>query len=291
MKDVVVGVDGSPASLAAVQWATDDAVRAGVPLRIVFVLNRDPYQLRRFPDPELDDQLTRGAAKVLAEAEQIAHARSGEVDVTTQMLEGAAGEVLRDLAAKAGELVIGTRGMGGFARLVVGSVSMQVAGRAAGAVVVVPHLPDLTKGEVVLGVDDTPECLPALTYAFEQAARRGATLRALHAWEPDVYPFAPDIGYNMEETRIAHQTAVASLLAKARAEYPGVQVIEDVRRAHPVEALASASEGADLLVVGSHGRGPVTATVLGSVSRAVLHHARCPVAVVRPRLDEGGADS
>lgn len=282
MKDVVVGVDGSPASLAAVQWATDEAVRAGVPVRIVFVLNRDPYQLRRFPDPELDDQLTRGATKVLAEAEQIAHARSENVTVTTQLLEGVPGEVLRDQAAKATELVIGTRGMGGFARLVVGSISMQVAGRATGTVVVVPHLPDLTKGEVVVGVDDSPECLPALTYAFEQAARRGATLRALHAWEPEVYPYAPDIAYNMEETRIAHQTAVASLLAKARAEYPTVEVIEDIRRAHPVEALAAASEGADLLVVGSHGRGPVTATVLGSVSRAVLHHTRCPVAVVRP---------
>ncbi|MEO3811614.1 universal stress protein [Sphaerisporangium sp. B11E5] len=282
MKDVVVGVDGSPASLAAVVWATDDAVRSGASLRVVFVLNRDPYQITRF-DPGLGDQLARGAERVLEEAERAARARDRDVAVTTRVLEGRPSEVLRSQAAEAAELVVGTRGMGGFARLVVGSVSMHVAGHAPGPVVVVPQTAFAPKGEVVAGVDDTPECLPALAYAFEQAARRGATLRALHAWEPPVYPFAPDIAYDAEQTRTDRQTAVAGLLAKGRAEYPGVRVIEDVRRGHPVEALAAASERADLLVIGSHGRGALTAAVLGSVSRGVLHHAKCPVAVVRPR--------
>ncbi|GAA1010134.1 universal stress protein [Acrocarpospora pleiomorpha] len=284
MKDViVVGVDGSPASLAAVEWATDDAVRTRAALRIVFVLDRYPYEITRFPDHNLGDQLARGAARILDKAEQTALARSPGIAFTREIIEGRPAEVLRELAAGAAELVVGTRGMGGFARAILGSVSSHVAGHAPGPVVVVNRLPETTRGEVVVGVDDSPACRPALAYAFEQARLRGSAVRALHAWQVPVHAFAPEISYDMDEIRTAQHAVVTGLLDRYREEYPDVKVIEDVHSAHPVEALVDASGGADLLVVGSHGRGALGAVVLGSVSRGVLHHARCPVAVVRPR--------
>jgi nucleotide-binding universal stress UspA family protein len=284
MKDViVVGVDGSPASLAAVEWATDDAVRARVRLRIVFVLDRYPYEIAKFPNPDLDDQLARNAARILDKAEQTARACHPGIAVTSEVVEGRPAEALREQAAGAAELVVGTRGMGGFAGAILGSVSMHVAGHAPGAVVVVRRPPETTRGEVVVGLDDSPACRPALAYAFAQARLRGSTLRALHAWQVPVHAFAPEISYDMDEIRTAQYAVVAGLLDTWREEYPDVKVIEDVHSAHPVEALADASAGADLLVVGSHGRGAIGSVVLGSVSRGVLHHAQCPVAVVRPR--------
>ncbi|MEO3863292.1 universal stress protein [Acrocarpospora sp. B8E8] len=284
MKDViVVGVDGSPVSLAAVEWATDDAVRARVPLRIVFVLDRYPYEIAKFPNPDLDDQLARNAARILDKAEQTARARHQGIAVTTKVIEGRPAEALREQAAGAAELVVGTRGMGGFAGAVVGSVSMHVAGHAPGPVVVVRRLPEVSHGEVVVGLDDSPACQPALAYAFEQARLRGCAVRALHAWQVPVHAFAPEISYDMDEIRTAQYAVAAGQLDRWREEYPDVKVIEDIRCAHPVEALVEASSGADLLVVGSHGHGAIGSVLLGSVSRGVLRHAQCPVAVVRPR--------
>ncbi|WP_344988285.1 universal stress protein [Nonomuraea helvata] len=136
-------------------------------------------------------------------------------------------------------------------------------------------------GEVVVGVDDSPECEPALAYAFQQAKLRGSALRVLHAWQLPVHAFAPEITYDMDEIRRAQHQVVRDRLAVFAADHPQVTIVEDVQSAHPVDALADASERADLLVVGSHGRGALGSMLLGSVSRGVLHHAHCPVAVVR----------
>ncbi|MEW9531758.1 universal stress protein [Microbispora sp. NPDC049125] len=284
MKDViVVAVDGSPASLAAVEWAVDDAVRVRAPLRIVHVVDRFPYEITKFPDPGLGDHLARTAARILQKGRETALDRNPGVAVTTAILEGRPARALCQQAGEAAELVLGTRGMGGFAGAVVGSVSMHVAGHAPGPVVVVRHLPEPARGEIVVGLDDSPACRPALAYAFEQARRRASSMRALHAWQMPVHVYAPEIPYDMDEIRTAQHAVAAGLLGEWREEYPDVKVIEDVRCAHAVEALVDASSGADLLVVGSHGRGALGSAVIGSVSRGVLHHAHCPVAVVRGR--------
>ncbi|GAA1002442.1 universal stress protein [Acrocarpospora pleiomorpha] len=284
MKDViVVGVDGSPASLAAVEWAADDAVRTRAALRIVFVLDRYPYEITMFPNPDLGDQLARSAARILDKAEETARARHPDIAVTTEVVEGRPAEALREQADGAAELVVGTRGMGGFAGAVVGSVSMHVAGHAPGPVVVVRRLSEPPRGEVVVGLDGSPACRPALAYAFEQARLRDATVRALHAWQLPAHDFAPEISYDMGEIRAVQHALASRQLEEWREQYPDVKVIEDVHCAHPVQVLVDASGGADLLVVGSHGRGALGSAVLGSVSRGVLHHAHCPVAVVRPR--------
>ncbi|NAS25986.1 universal stress protein [Herbidospora sp. NEAU-GS84] len=288
---IVVGVDGSPATVAAIEWAADDAARTGLPLRVVFAVDRSPHEIPKFPNPHLEDALSRGAVRVLQEAERAAKARQPGITVVTEQIEGRPADVLRRAATEAAELVVGTRGMGGFAGAVVGSVSSHVAGHVPGPVVVVRHLPGLPTGEIVVGVDDSPAAQPALAYAFEQARSRYSTLRAVRAWMEPVHAYAPGIIYDLEEIGTAQHAVVAGILDPWRERYPEIKVIEDVRLSHPVAALVDASAGADLLVVGSHGRSAVASALMGSVSRAVLHHAECPVAVVRPDAPVEGAEN
>ncbi|GAA3141677.1 universal stress protein [Planomonospora alba] len=278
---IVAGTDGSPAGTAAVEWAADDASRRGVPLRVVCAVERWPYEIVRFPRPDLPDTLNRAAEKVLAQAEAAALRRRPGLEVTTRVLQGAPAVVLREQAEAAAALVIGSRGLGGFAGAVLGSVSMHVAGHVHRPVVVVRSVPPSVRGEVAVGFDDSPACEPALAYAFEQAALRGAVLRAVYAWQLPAHAFAPEIVYDLDGIRAEQRRVAEGRLRAWRERYPRVQLVEDVRQAHPVEALGEVSGGADLVVVGSHGRGAVGAVLLGSVSRGVLHHARCPVAVVR----------
>jgi nucleotide-binding universal stress UspA family protein len=132
----------------------------------------------------------------------------------------------------------------------------------------------------VVGIDDAADCEPAIAYAFEQAAVRGVPLRAVYAWRLPIHVYAPEIAYDMDEVGATQHQVARDKLTAFTGKYPSVRVIEDVRCAHPVDALTDAAEGADLLVVGSHGRGALGSMLLGSVSRGVLHHAACPVAVV-----------
>ncbi|MER6945378.1 universal stress protein [Nonomuraea sp. NPDC000554] len=284
---IVVGVDGSAAARAAVEWAADDALRMRVPLRIVHAVDRSPYQIGKFPTADWPDALLRQGHRVLADAAAVARDRQPEIDVTTRLLEGPPALVLReqadDATGPADEVVIGTRGHGGFTGALLGSVSAHVAGQARSPVVVVRAEPHPVRGRIVVGVDDSPECEPALAYAFRQASLRGSELRALHAWQLPVHAFAPEIAYDMDEVSQAQYRVVRDRVEAMEKEYPQVTVVEDVQSAHPVDALGAASEEADLVVVGSHGRGTLGSVLLGSVSRGVLHHAHCAVAVVRGR--------
>ncbi|MET7332295.1 universal stress protein [Nonomuraea sp. NPDC005650] len=279
---IIVGVDGSVTSRAAVEWAADDAFRMRMPLRIVHAVDLLPYQIGRYPNAALPDVLQHEGRRILSEAEALVHERQPTVEVTSQDVEGSPTAVLRQQAEGAAEIVVGSRGLGGFAGALLGSVSMNVAGHVRCPVVVVPEGHRPVHGEVVAGVDDSAECEPALAYAFEQAKLRGGALRVVHAWQLPVHAFAPEIsGYDMDEVRTAQHQVVRDRVAIFSEDYPEVKVLEDVQSAHPVNALTDASERADLLVVGSHGRGALGSMLLGSVSRGVLHHAHCPVAVVR----------
>ncbi|MDH2426216.1 universal stress protein [Sphaerisporangium sp. TRM90804] len=280
---IVVGTDGSVSAKAAVGWAADDAARKQAPLHIVSVVEPWPYDVSRYPAPaDIGDTLSRGATRVLDEAAAEVRRRRPEVALTTEIVEGDPAAVLAHQGDDVAEVVVGSRGLGGFAGALVGSVSSHVASRARCPVVVVR--PEFEPGhrEIVVGVDDSPECEPALVYAFEQAMVCGAALRAVHAWQLPVHAYAPGIAYyDMDEIRLAQHQVVTERLAALSAKYPDVAVTGEPVCAHPVDALTKASRKAELVVVGSHGRGRLGALLLGSVSRALLHHSFCPVAVVR----------
>ncbi|MFB4284156.1 universal stress protein [Nonomuraea sp. MTCD27] len=274
---IVVGVDGSVPARAAVAWAANDAFRMHQPLRLVHAVDRQPHQISKFPDPDRPDQLRRTGQKALNEAVALVHERQPSVEVTTRLEEGSPASILREQAKAAAEMVVGSRGLGGFTGALLGSISDQVAGHTEGPVVVVQGAQRPTYGQVVVGVDDTPEGRPALAYAFEQATLRGSTLRAVHAWRLPVQAF----GTVSPHEDPAREEMVKELLKPFARQYPDVTVVVDIRYAGAVEALTAASAEADLLVVGSHGRGAVSSALLGSVSKGVLHHAPCTVAVVR----------
>ncbi|TKK85389.1 universal stress protein [Herbidospora galbida] len=278
MKVVTVGVDGSPNSLAAVEWAADDAARRGAWLRIVHVVDRSPY--RFVHSPQLERQIARVTGQIMSAAEKTARHRRPGLGMRLEHREGRPAEVLRRLAAESSGLVLGSRGMSRTAGGILGSVSTQVAGHAAGPVVIVRDRPGRQVGEVVIGLDDSADCQRPISYAFEQANLHRAEIRALHAWSLPGHTYAPEVDYDIHAVR-AHQRAVAAnQLARHRKRYPALPVFDDLRSAHPVEALVEASLRADLVVVGAHGQ--AGSMVMGSVSRRVLRHARCPIAVVRP---------
>ncbi|GLX02352.1 universal stress protein [Microtetraspora sp. NBRC 16547] len=279
---IVVGTDGSPSSSAAVEWAADDAARKGLPLRVVHAVHHLPYVGATHTVPGLEDALTRAGRQFLERAERLVRERRPDMELSVELLDGPPGRVLAAQAAQASELVVGSRGRGGFAGMLLGSVSAHVAGHASAPVVVVrpDHTP--ARAEVVVGIDESAECEPALGYAFEQARLLGCPLRAVHGWQlpPEIY--GGWFTYDHEDVQRMRERLVKGALAAWRATYPDVPAEVDVIHEHPVTALVQASRDAAMLVVGCHGRGALGKAVLGSVSRGVLHHARCPVAVVHP---------
>ncbi|MEN3533627.1 universal stress protein [Microbispora sp. ZYX-F-249] len=285
IKPVIVATDGSPAATAAVEWAAGDAARKGLPLRVVHAVDRLPYELARYPVPT-DDQLTWAGRRVLEETEQAVRETHPALRVTTALLEGEPVKVLRREAAHGAEIVIGSRGHGGFAGMLLGSVSTHLAGQVPVPLVVVRPESSAPHGLIVVGLDGSDEAEAALTYAFEEARLRSCRLLGLYAWQLPVHAYAPEIAYDIDEVRQAQEQHVAAVLATYRQRYPDVDAEMRAVCGHPVPVLVEAGEKADLLVVGSRGHGAIGSVVLGSVSRAVLHHARCPVAVVRPSTTE-----
>jgi nucleotide-binding universal stress UspA family protein len=179
--------------------------------------------------------------------------------------------------------VLGSHGVGTVAGLLLGSTALQVVAHTPVPVVVVRHLEPMRRQEIVVGVDAPPIGEPALAFAFEEAALRGARLRAVHVWsEPgsiDHRGMTPLV-YNPEVVTEEHAHRLDDGLATWREKYPDVEVVTEVVHGRPVRILAGLSARADLLVVGTRGRGGFAGLVLGSVSHGLLHHAHCPLAVV-----------
>jgi nucleotide-binding universal stress UspA family protein len=191
---------------------------------------------------------------------------------------------LVDASSTADLVVMGARGLGKVRGLLMGSVSSRVTSRSHCPVVVVREAPRESTAEprVVVGVDGSEDSTAAVRFAFEAAARRGAGLTVVHTWDVDVDSTSAALTWvvDSQEADEQERTVVAETLAGYAAEFPTVDVRRHVVRGHPVAELVRQSEDADLLVVGTRGRGAVKGLVLGSVSHSVLHDARCPVAVV-----------
>jgi nucleotide-binding universal stress UspA family protein len=283
---VVVGADGSEESLRAVEWAARAATRHRVPLRIVSA----PAMPPRMSDHDTVPQAVAGtlramSASALGEAAARARKVTSSLRIDTCLLAGPPALAVTGDGAGALMLVVGARGGGGFAAMLLGSVSRYAAMHARCPVVVVREKTCAVTREVAVGIRDPHDNTATLAFAFEEAAQRDATLVAVHSWHwlPSprgghgitTEPGWPDPGQISAEA----SWNLADGLARWQDKYPGVPVRMEVVRGHPASILASYSVRADLVVVGRRG-GPVTGPAVGAVQHAVLNHARGPVAIV-----------
>jgi nucleotide-binding universal stress UspA family protein len=283
-RPVVVGVDGSPSSLDALDVAAEEARLRRVPLRIVhaFVWPYLGVPLGPSPFGPPEGGLQNQALRIVDEAVERALKVAPGVDVDGEVLTGGGAALLVAESRTARMVVVGDRGLGGFTGLLIGSVAVQLAAHAQCPVLVVRGQSH-PSGPVVVGVDGSPEASGAVMQAFEEAWLREARLVALHAWldpvarEPgDMLPLVHDV----DQVRNEEARGLAEAVAGCREEYPDVTVREELVRGPARAALIDASVEAQLLVVGTRGRGGIRGLLLGSVSQAVLHHAQCPVLAV-----------
>jgi nucleotide-binding universal stress UspA family protein len=265
VRAVVVGVDGSCSALRAVRWAAAEAARRNAPLRIVAACDAGPGS-----GPARDQ-----ASGALAEAARIAGRARPGLPVQRQLRVGSAVPVLDTQARAALLVVVGDRGTGGAAGRSLGSVPAALGTRVRCPVVVVRG-EDLDAGRpVVVGVDSGSSTGDAaLAFAFEQAAARGVAVVAVHTW------WEPLLDTPVDAIEAAERDCLAERLAGWCGTYPAVPVLPVVQRDLPAHALTERSRGAQLVVVGSRGRGWPAGLVLGSVSHTLMHRAHCPVAVV-----------
>jgi nucleotide-binding universal stress UspA family protein len=282
---VVVGVDGSSSALDAARWAAREAARRGTALQVVSAFGW--FDARHIGDPGLgghyrSTMLKSTHAAVLAAAEAAAEAAPG-VELAERVVDGFPVPVLVVASRRAGLLVIGDRGLGGLTSLLVGSVAIGLAARAECPVVVVRGERSSDSGPVVVGIDGSQLSEAALAYAFEAADMRRSPLIAVHAWTDSAIEAAVAPLLDWDAIEADEHRLLAERLAGWGEKHPDVAVRRVVARDRPANALIeqATDAAAQLVVVGSHGRGSAAGLVLGSVSHAVLHHAPCPVAVVR----------
>ena len=287
-RPVVVGVDGSGSAYRAVEWAAAEAARRGVALRLVsaFSWTTSDHPVRHDGRvAQYRDQLLEAARHRLSRAARIAEDTSPGIETAPQVEIGAPIEVLGSEARRAQLLVLGDRGLGGVTGLVLGSVAVALAARGACPVVIVRGETRNTDGPVVVGTDGSPVSEAALGFAFDAAAVRGAELVALHAWSPTAVDKALEPMMDWDAVADEEEAVLAERLSGWGQKYPQVTVRRSVVRDGAARALVDASRGAQLVVVGSRGRGEAAGLFLGSVSHGVLHAAHCPVAIVRPGTD------
>jgi len=279
---IVVGVDGSPSSDRALDWAADEATRRRLPLHIIHGFpHQDP--MTRLGRGYTIDGLSDLAEDIRANA--ISRARRADPGLAITWAQPVDGPTpaLVDASETADSVVVGARGMGRARGVLMGSVSLQVAAHAHCPVVVVhQQVPHAVGAPVVVGVDGSTASTNAIAYAFEQARSRGVGLTVVHAWWMDFIEGAQASAnwtvdwqaFGQEE-----QVLVAESITGWQETHPDVAVRRHSVRGRPIQALIRQSESACLVVVGTRGRGGFGGLLLGSVSQGVMHGALCPVAI------------
>ncbi|WP_374610483.1 universal stress protein [Gordonia sp. (in: high G+C Gram-positive bacteria)] len=286
MNAILVGVDGSDAATGAVRWAARAAAAEGLDLKVVgaYDASTSDYAPGLIIPQDVVDAIRQDASDAVHAAADAAREAAPGVTVATSIVDGDAARVLLELGKDAAMIVVGTRRLGSVKGLFLGSVSTSVAAHAHGRVTVVAAEgnPD---GPVVVGVDGSPVSDAAVAEAFRQASLRNVPLRAVHTWTPLDADALHGYGIGADEVARMTQDAVevlAERLAGYAQDYPDVTIERSVLPEEPAKALLDeAGADASLLVVGSRGRGGFRGLLLGSTSQKVMHHADCPVMVVR----------
>jgi nucleotide-binding universal stress UspA family protein len=268
MERIVIGVDGSDEARVALAWAYAEARLRGWALEVVMASE--------------DDRSGDESSGVLEREVRAVAGPSADVLVSTAVEEGHPAQELVRRAADAELLVVGSRGLGGFKGLLLGSVSQACLTHATGTVAVVPRTTSERRGPVVVGIDGSVESLAALHWAVGEARLRGAVLELLHAQH---YPEPLDF-WEVSAIPQAHPTIedrLRTLVEESEGELDDLEVVLTVVEAHPTRALLDGAGDAALVVVGARGHGGFTGLLLGSTSVQIASHAPCPVVVARDR--------
>ncbi|MEU9025811.1 universal stress protein [Actinomadura sp. NPDC048394] len=272
---IIVGIDGSAHAWRALDWAADHAVRHRLPLRLVHG-GRFLMHGGRIPEDVLV-HLIAEREDLLAEARQYALKIHPDLGIETSLAPDDPGHALVGESGRAALVAVGSRGVGGFEGLLVGSVGLYAAAHARCPVLIVPRsapFPAEAPGEIVLGVEGRPGENRFVDWAFGEAEARGARILALHAVGGE---------FPSPRARVVEDMELSAALAGVREAHPDVPVDQMISDRSAARALVEASEHAALLVVGARRRHAPSGMALGRVNHAVLHHAACPVVVVPPR--------
>ena len=280
-RPIVVGVDASPRTEAALRWAVREVAARRAPLHLVcahrWVVPFDQFSI--YADPPNADLTHAGqiAKRVLADAVEFAAELDPTLEVSSDAVDDEAVPVLIDESTRAQLVVLGSRHLTAAGSSLLGSVSAAVAARASCPAVVVHEMALADEGlPVVVGVDGSEAAELLLGFGFGHASAHRAPLHAVLCRRPDLLALViPDAG-----AAAPPPLWLSEALAGWHERFPDVAVRTTVIEGHPTAGLVKASAAARLLVVGSHGRHALAGTLLGSVSQGVLHHATCPVAVV-----------
>ncbi len=277
---VVVGVDGTGRSLRALMWATHDAKLHRCPLRIVHTLPRYEADFPLFPPGRFEEAEKRGH-EIMDEAVSLVHDAAPELEVSTDLPMASPAAAMVNESQQARVLALGAKGED-IGNLLLGSTVLQVVGHAVCPVIVVCHV---TSGHqrIAVGVDGSPDSIAALAFAFEEAHLRGSHVEVISAlglpqgWPGHLLRPVPKDDGEVTDRREDVDKQVAVL----RDRYPEVRVVLNVHHSAPLHTLADASHRADLVVLGSRGRGGFHGLAVGSTTHKMLHLAGCPIAVVR----------
>ncbi|WP_028803960.1 universal stress protein [Streptomyces sp. 142MFCol3.1] len=285
---VVVGVDGSPSSLDAVEVAAREAALRGTGLRLVHAFGWPSIHVPPGGPPW--NPAMAGVRELvdgtLIKAEQRARQAEPHVEIIREVTVGEPLMVLEIESRTASLVVVGSRGLGAFGSLLLGSTAVHLAAHGRCPVLVVRGTPK-PAGPVLLAVDGSPAGEAAVEFAFSEAALRGAGLLAVHVWNTwseRAYEGPGDplnMVVDIERLREEEQRLLDETLSEWEKRCPGVAVERRLVRSRIRPALLEASRDAQVVVAGARGRGGFTGMLLGSVSQALLHHAHCPVTVVR----------
>ncbi|MFB7944410.1 universal stress protein [Kitasatospora phosalacinea] len=277
---VVAGIDGSVPAAEAAEWAAREAEWRGTGLHLVHAVNTGTVTLSPRTGATVTDLILREAAELLDAVQATLEAAHPGLRITGDVVPRDAAEAVLTAAEHASLAVLGTRGHGGFASLLLGSVSLRVAAHAACPVTVVrgAEHPD---GPVLVAVHDERDAA-ALRFGCETAARRGLAVRAVHTWSPvvaDVGRMAPMVDELGEEAQL-HEQLLRRTCDPVREEYPAVAVESHQLTGGTAATVVEASRTAALVVLSRHDPAPRFGLRLATPVHAVLHHAHCPVTVV-----------